>query len=231
MTRSERGERVTQERMTCRHHIHFEKGASKDLIQSVRPIVQQAVASAQAVLPIETNVSIMVAPDSREWVSLYMHGSTGWTPDSRHVHIGIDTGARGWRGSLKSVVAHELNHTVRFHRTGTHKGQLTMRDTIAFDGLAQCFETEVCGKRPPYASALSSQQVKKTWRLVKDQLDSLDEGLYRRVFFARDDKEVPTWAGYRISFMIVSRMKKRSGLGWDELMGLSSEEIVGSGIS
>jgi uncharacterized protein YjaZ len=106
-----------------------------------------------------------------------------------------------------------------------------MRDTIAFDGLAQCFETEVWGKRPPYAASLSTQQTRKTWRLIEDNLDSLDEDLYRRVFFARDDKEVPTWAGYRISFMIVSRMKKRSGLGWNELMGLSSEEIVGSGIS
>jgi uncharacterized protein YjaZ len=106
-----------------------------------------------------------------------------------------------------------------------------MRDTIAFDGLAQCFETEVCGKRPPYAASLSAQQARKTWKLIEDNLNSLDEDLYRRIFFARNDKEVPTWAGYRISFMIVSRMRKRSRLGWNELMGLSSEEIVGSGIS
>jgi uncharacterized protein YjaZ len=159
-----------------------------------------------------------------------MHGSTGWTPDSQHVHIGINTETQGWQESLKSVVAHELNHTVRYHRTGTHRGQLTMRDTIAFDGLAQCFETEVCGKRPPYAAALSTRQAEKTWGLIEDNLDSLDEGLYRRIFFARDDKEVPTWAGYRISFMIVSRMKKRSGLGWTKLMGLGSKEVVGSGI-
>jgi len=66
--------------------------------------------------------------------------------------------------------------------------------------------------------------------LVKDNLDSLDEDFYRRIFFARNDKEVPTWAGYRFSYMIVSRMKKRSGLGWDALMGLRSEEIVGSSV-
>lgn len=218
-------------RAAYRYSIHFSKDSSGDFAQSVRPILHEAVASAQRVLPIETNVVLRVAPDLREAVSKYLLGSTGWTPDSRHVHIGVNIGTQGWQRSLKSTIAHELNHTVRYHRTGTHKGQMTMRDTIAFDGLAQCFETEVCGMRPPYAAALSTQQARKIWGLIKDSLDSLDDGLYRRIFFARDDKEVPTWAGYRISYMLVHRMKKRSGLGWDALMGLTSEEIVGSGIS
>lgn len=179
------------------------------------------------VLPIETDVLLTVAPDLRVAVSKHI---TGWTPDSRHVNIGVNIRAQGWQKSLKSTVAHELNHTVRHHRMGTHRGQLTMRDTIAFEGLALCFETEVCGKRPPYAAALSAQEARKTWRLVEDDLDSLDEDLYRRILFARNDKEVPTWAGYRISYMLVNRMKKRSGLGWDALMGLSSEEVVGAGV-
>jgi len=219
------------QRLTYGYRIHFAKEASRDLAQLVRPIVHEAVASAQIVLPIETDVLLTVAPDLREAVTKYMHGSTGWTPDSQHVRIVVNTGTEGWQKSLKSTVAHELNHTVRHHRIGTHRGQLTMLDTIAFEGLAQCFETEVCGKRPPYATSLSTRQARRTWSLVEDNLDSLDEGLYRRIFFARNDKEVPTWAGYGISYMLVHRMKKRSGLGWNELMGLSSEEIVGSGIS
>ena len=182
------------------------------------------------VLPIETDVLLTVTPDFREVVSKYMYGSTGWTPDSQHVHIGVNIGTEGWQRSLKSTTAHELNHTVRHHRMGTHRGELNIRDTIAFEGLAQCFETEVCGRLPPYARALSAKQVWRTWMLVKDNLDSLDEDFYHRIFFARNDKEVPTWAGYRFSYMIVSRMKKRSGLGWDALMGLRSEEIVGSSV-
>jgi len=192
--------------------------------------VREAVASAQRVLPLETKVQLKVAPDLREAVSTYMQGSSGWTPDSEHVYIGVNTRTKGWRKSLKRTVVHELNHTVRMKRTRKRKGRLTMLDTIALEGLAQCFEKEVCGELPPYAAALSVQQARRVWGMIKDELDSLDETLYRRIFFARDDKDVPTWAGYRLSYMILSRRMKRLGLGWDALMGLNSEEIVGSGL-
>ncbi len=126
-----------------------------------------------------------MTPDTREAVSTYMHGTAGYTPDSKHVYLGVDIRVKDWRDSLTSSVAHELNHTVRHHRMGTHRGQLNMLDTLAFEGLAQCFEKEVCGKLPPYSSPLSAQQIRKVWDVIKDELDSLDEALYRRVFFAR----------------------------------------------
>ena len=212
----------------CR--IVFAKDAPDSFVRQVRPVILEAVAAAQRVLPLESRVQITVALDIRESVLSYMHGSSGWVRDSEHVFIGVNTKAIGWRKSLKSTVAHELNHTIRHKRMGTRLGQLDMRDTIAFDGLAQCLEEEVCGERPPYAVPLSARQAKKVWDTIKDDLDSLDETFYRRIFFARNDREVPTWAGYRISHMIVSRMKRRTGLGWRELMGKSSREIVGRGL-
>lgn len=208
----------------------FPRSVPERFVREVRPVVLEAIASAQRILPLESSVQLRVTPDTREAVSTYMQGSAGWTSDSQHVYIGVDTQTKGWRKSLRSTVAHELNHTVRDRRTGKRSGQLTMLDTIASEGLAQCFEKEVCGELPPYAAALSVQQARRVWSMIKDDLDSLDDALYRRIFFARKDRDLPTWAGYRLSYMLVSRRTRLLGLGWGALMGLSSEEIVGPGL-
>jgi len=214
-------------RSTRPYRLVFPKSAPRRFVREVKPVVIEAIASAQRILPLESSVRLRVTPDTREAVSTYMQGSTGWTRDSQHVYVGVNTQTKGWRRSLKRTVAHELNHTVRDKRTAKRKGKMTMLDTIAFEGLAQCFEKEVSGELPPYAAALSVQQTRRIWSMIKHDLDSRDEALYRRIFFARDDRDVPTWAGYRLSYMIVSRRMKRLELGWDARMGLSSEEIVG----
>ncbi len=169
-------------------------------------------------------------PDSSEAVATRMQGSSGWTHSGDDVDIYLNTKVIGWRKALKRSVVHEFNHAIRMQRTGKRSGELTLLDTVALEGLAQCFEKDVCGALPPYARAISISRAQKIWFIVKPELGKNDDPFYRRLFFATGDKDFPLWSGYTLSYLIVKRRMKQLGYGWSTIMSCNSAEIVGPGL-
>jgi uncharacterized protein YjaZ len=157
-----------------------------------------------------------------------MQGATGWSYGRGHAKIWVNISVNGWEMALARSVVHEFNHSVRAQRTKRMFKEHTLLDTIASEGLAQCFEETVCGRKPPYATAITLKQARQVWKSVKPELNRSDEKIYRSLFFG--DEEFPHWSGYTLSYLIVSKRIRESEMDWSTLMALESAKIVGSGL-
>lgn len=158
-----------------------------------------------------------------------MGGSVGYTGNGGGCALFINTDVDGWRESVKATAAHEYNHVVWFQMKGLTHRELTVKDNIALEGLAQCFEEAVTGITPPYATAISSDVARETWDKLAEHLSEPATEWNNKAWFGESD-EFETWAGYTLSYMIVSERIVDTKRPWSELMVMSTEELVGDGL-
>ena len=199
-------------------------------ISEVKPVVKAALSECERVLRLRKKVQINLLHTTDQFVIKKMGGTTGFTPNAGTINISINTKTKGWKKSLKSTAAHEYNHAARLQATNTDPYEYSLRETIAFEGLAQVFEEELTGELPSHAKAISKEKARKLWKKIKPLLGKKDYDIYYRVFLKEKDKEFPHWGGYTLSYLIIKKRKEELGFGWNKLMKLNSKKLVGKGL-
>lgn len=199
-------------------------------LKSAEAAIRSAFTKAERILASDREVLVNLIPSSNPDIRRYMGGASGWTRSEDTVDIYIDAKAPTWKEATQRSLIHEFNHVIRAQRFKKPFEDYTLLDTIAFEGLAQCFEKEILGTLPSYARAISLGQARELWLRLKPHLQEIDSQFYRRVFFATKDREFPHWTGYTISYIIVRRRMSTWRFGWSRIMREEPCVIIGQGL-
>lgn len=187
------------------------------------PIIRHALSKCTKLLKPKRDITIIITNTTDDFITKKMGGVGGFTCNLSLIHLQINTRARAWRNMLFSVISHEFNHTVRF---AIFNQETNLRGTMASEGLAQCFESEMSGRIPPWAKAISESRAKTVWKEIIPNLSNRGWRIYIQVFFGGN--RFPKWSGYTISYLMVKKRLKDLKVDWSEAMRLRSEELIGS---
>ena len=188
------------------------------------PIIRHALSKCTKLLKPKRDITIVITNTTDDFIAKKMGGVGGFTWSLSLIHLQINTRARAWRNMLFGTISHEFNHTVRF--AISNQKTTNLREQMATEGLAQCFESEISGRIPPWAKAISESRAKTVWKEIKPNLSNRGWRIYTQVFFGRD--RFPRWSGYTISYLMVKKRLKYLKVDWSKAMRLRSEELIGS---
>lgn len=195
------------------------------------PLAMTALSKAATKLQTRNDIVLMISTTSDKFVSESMQGVSGFTHNDHTISILVNTESNKWKEAMEGTIAHEFSHVIRFQGTGMVQDR-SLRASLAFEGLAQCFEEEITGKLKPWSTAISEKQAKTIWKRIKRSLDSESRDLYTDLFIRKDGKRFPHWAGYALGYLIVKKtLARNSKKGWKWAIAASSKELIGSGFS
>jgi uncharacterized protein YjaZ len=194
--------------------------------ESASLVVERAVGESSAILAPSFPIQARLLDDSRVDGARTMGGAFGIARTSRRMDVYLDASAPTWKESLRRSVIHECSHLIRAQHIRKAFSRYTLRDVIAIEGLAQCFEFEIMGTPGPYSIAVSRREAMRTFRLLEPYLDEVNGSLHRRAFFSKDDKEFKHWSGYAVSFMLVKRSLSKLSLSWEDKIRLDSQKLI-----
>lgn len=203
------------------------KGLDRKLLPAAFSIISEAITDSRSVLPSSLPIRIRLLVDSRTDGARTMGGAFGITLTRTRMDLYLDSSAMDWEKSLRRAVVHEYNHLLRAQRVRKPFTRYTLRDVMATEGLAQCFELEIMGSPGRYSTAVSKREAMKAFRLLEPHLDEINGSLHTRAFFAMDDREFEHWSGNTASFILVRKTLETLGLSWNDVMNLESRRIIG----
>ena len=195
------------------------------------PLARTSLSKAAAKLQTSNDIILMISTTSDKFVSESMQGVSGFTHNDHTISILVNTESNKWKEAMGGTIAHEFNHVVRFQGTAMAQDR-SLRASLAFEGLAQCFEEEMTGKLKPWSTAINENQAKAIWKRIKGSLDSESRDLYTDLFIRKDAKRFPHWAGYALGYLIVKKtLAKNAKKGWKWAITASPKELIGSRFS
>jgi uncharacterized protein YjaZ len=190
-------------------------------IKEAVPIIEKALKRCVKILTPKSDITVIVVNSADEFVKNRMLGVAGYTLNNHIISFEINTDNSKWKKALTGTVAHEFNHALRFNFIN---GRFSLRDSMAFEGLAQCFEVEINRKVPPWSRALTKGKAEKVWVKIKPYLNSRSGKVYREIFFG--SRKFPQWSGYTVSYIIVRKRLSVLKISWNEAIKLDSKKLV-----
>lgn len=170
-----------------------------------------------------SNIFVFIFPWTGEKYNKALGGVTGFTPFKNTLHIFISPEKFSIQ-ALKETITHEYNHALFFD---FHQSEFfgTLRDTLIFEGIAEVFTKEIIkNTKLPITHALNDLQSKKTFNVIKNELDSEDYSAYEKIFLGKG--EYKPWAGYAIGYRIANAFRIANlNLSWPEIMQMRPIDI------
>ena len=123
-----------------------------------------------------------------------------------------------------SLFAHEYNHVCRLHYLNKSFDDVTLKDSLLLEGLAECAVEELYGDQwvAPWLKLYTMEELKFIWQA--HFLPFLEvKGVHNHVPFLYGDP-LPKWIGYCIGYEIVRTYKKNFSA--QELYVKSTDEIL-----
>ena len=188
----------------------------------IEKIIQLAAQKCLEQLPL-SSLSVFIFPWLGEKYDTVFGGVNGFAPYAITVHLFISLTKFSPR-SLKETLAHEFSHAVFFYYRKSSL-ELTLLETLVFEGLAENFREEVMGGKPSlWSTTINKKQCLLALFSLKQSLHSREYDLYRNVFFG--GKKYKRWTGYSIGYKIIKSFRKAyPKKSWKEIMKMKPETI------
>lgn len=140
------------------------------------------------------------------------------------------------RTRLKSALAHEFNHNVRFTYEPFNHGDVSVEDYLVIEGLAEVFAEELYGieHRGPWVQDYDEEELAYTIEVMKDGreargFDQVSAYMYGDEV-AREQGYQPVGlsrnAGYTVGYHLIKQYLKNTGKTIAEATLTSSAELV-----
>lgn len=126
---------------------------------------------------------------------------------------------------LRALFAHEYNHACRFQFLNKSLDDVTLKDSLLLEGLAECAVEELYGERwlAPWLKLYTMDELLVIWQ--EHFLPYLEvQGVHNHFEFLYGG-QLPRWVGYCIGYEIV-RTYKANCLTNEDLCVKSTEEIL-----
>jgi len=153
-------------------------------------------------------------------------GSFGFAPYSCVFHLFANLD-QYTKKTIGNTVAHELNHTIYYYRHYDDFNNYTLLDEMIMEGLAENFRERIFGGKPaPWAIALKEEDAIETLSTMNEEtLYTRNQDIIKGVLFGHNKYQ--KWTGYSAGYWLVKEfIKNNPDLSWDELMKISSREIL-----
>ena len=200
-----------------------------DFVATVQPVVEDALAECERVLPSYKEMLIILHYTEEPFVSEHMGGSSGRVGGDTTMEIEVNTNVDTWKEGVRSSVAHEYNHVVWHQIHGKDWQTVTLGELIAMEGLAQNFEEHLAGEPPVYATYVDEETLRNVWEKVQDHIEEKGTEWWQRLSF-EDSDEFPLWSGYSLAYAIVNERIAELDLLWTDLMKVDPYELLGKGL-
>ena len=218
--------------------IQFEIGSYKAIVvfekglRDAVPLVHEGLLKASSLLKSKNDIVVTLSSTDDKFIGDAMGGVSGYTSNDHSLSVSINPATPGWKDFLAPTIAHEFSHVVRFQKV-SGKENSTILGSLAFEGLAQCFEEAVTGNLRPWSKVLDKEQAMETWIKIREILNANSRDFYNRLFIKKDDPEFRHWSGYSLGYIIVKMRIDELGRkpDWEDLTGRSPAELVGKGLS
>lgn len=159
-----------------------------------------------------------------EKLSKEMGGISAYAMYHGVIHLYVDL-EKYSKQSLEETLAHELNH-LKYYENFENMFELTIRDQLILEGLAECFRDEVIGgKSAPWTKNLSKKELEKAIQDLQPYLDKVDWNLHNEIFYG--SKKWKRWTGYSVGYFLVKKclgtIKKKN---WENIMIMKSSHFT-----
>ena len=181
--------------------------------------IKSALEESSKALSSSVSARITILPTNDNFVGDKMGGVSGYTLHNKTLLLKIYN-SKVDRTSVISTVAHEYCHLVREQ----HVKWDTLIDSIAFEGLAENFETKISGRTPPYAIKLSEKEAKELWERIKNKLNGKSGLTHNALFFGSET--MPNWGGYSLSYYLIRNLLIKNKFDFESLMKVHSKTLV-----
>lgn len=175
------------------------------LLSQAKLIKKETVSAVKIIsklIPInDVDIIVMHAPDHIAYGMI-----SGQTDGIHKVIIALEVKHkhfnRDLRTGLRRALAHELFHTVRSKKIGYPK---TLLENFIDEGLANHFEIEIAGGKPPsYLRSLKSDALSKIILKAKKELLSTHYN-YEDWFHGSSKRNIPQHSGYIIGYFFIKK--------------------------
>ena len=140
------------------------------------------------------------------------------------------------KSRLKSALAHEFNHNVRFTCHPFNHGDVTVGDYLVIEGLAEVFAESLYGieNRGPWVQDYDEEEMAYTTEVMKDGLDIKGFDQVAAYMYGDEVAKAQGYlpvglsrnAGYTIGYHLVKSYLKQTGKTIAEATLVSSQEII-----
>ncbi|MCL1702605.1 DUF2268 domain-containing protein [Lysinibacillus sp. Bpr_S20] len=137
---------------------------------------------------------------------------------------------------LKSALAHEFNHNVRFTFEPFNHGDVTVEEYIVLEGLAECFAEEMYGKEliGPWIADFDKEEMEYSIEVIKEGRMAKGFGEVSAYMFGDDVAKKRGYspvglsanAGYTIGYHLIKQYLVNSNKSIAEATLTPTEEII-----
>ena len=163
-------------------------------------------------------VPIYIFPITKEKPKIYKNGV------AFHHTVFLFVSEKLEKEELCALFAHEYNHVCRLHYLKKSFDEVTLKDSLLLEGLAECAVEELYGEQwiAPWLQLYTNEELLRIWR--KNFLPFLNvQGVHNHYSFLYGEP-LPKWVGYCIGYEIVRTYKKN--LSPQELLSKPTDEIL-----
>ncbi|MGE7693776.1 DUF2268 domain-containing protein [Lysinibacillus sp. NPDC094177] len=137
---------------------------------------------------------------------------------------------------LKSALAHELNHNVRFTFEPFNHGDVTVEEYLVLEGLAECFAEEMYGKEliGPWIKDFDKEELEYSIEVIKEGRKTKGFGEVSAYMFGDEVAKKQGYspvglsenAGYTIGYNLIKKYLTNSNKSIAEATLTPTEEII-----
>jgi hypothetical protein len=155
-----------------------------------------------------------------------MGGIVGVTAGHGRVILRIHPDAN-WQAVLPYALAHEMHHSYWAENYLDPAKPFTLADYMVFEGRADYFAGTLFPHPAPWTAALSAEDYAVAWHGLSRDLGATDGPKLRAAMFGSPQAGIPTWAGYRIGYRLVSeRMAHAPPLDLKEMTAAPASQFM-----
>jgi uncharacterized protein YjaZ len=211
--------------MNINLHLLNASGSLDAFIDDIKNNFPKAVDEISKKLDI-SNIDIVVYDNPLRVIPEY--GIGGYSQNANLIFVSLDPKfpnlSKSIGQELKSTLAHEMHHCMRWREVGYGN---TLLEALITEGLADHFDLEMYGRDPyPWDLALDKNQIEKFLKKAKAEFNNKDYD-HTTWFFGSKNKNIPRWTGYSLGFKIVSDyLQKNPDKKSSSLYNTSAKEFV-----
>jgi len=179
-----------------------------------------------------SNVDVVVM--NVPWNIIPRIGINGFSYDAHQIILSIDSNhdylKANFEKTITAVLSHELHHSARSLARGSSHSH-TYGGSLVAEGLACCFEEEICDATPFYAIECNGAALAKFSIKAKEHIFTKRENLpgnWQQWMFGNfgDDPEFPYQCGYSIGYALVRSWLNKEDMSASSATTIDENEIL-----
>lgn len=178
----------------------------------------------------DLDVVVMNVP----WNVIPRIGVNGFSYDAHHISLSLDSEhtnlKSNFENAISAVLAHELHHSARALILGSSHS-LKYGGSLVAEGLACCFEEEIVGKTPFYATECNGEALNRFAEKAKSNVNenrgNLPGGREQWMFGSyQKPEEFPYQCGYSTGYQLVKAWLQHNNETASSAVGADADDII-----